>query len=200
MSMNQPDIERLGRQVAASLHEHWVLFLVEGIVLVLLGALAFVAPVLATHFVEAFIGWLFLISGIVGLFTTFWMRSLPGFGWSLLSAVLAIVAGAILILQPATGALSLTLVLIVFFFVEGIATIMYALDHRRELSGRWAWLVASGVIDLILGGIILTGLPGTAAWAIGLLVGINLVFGGSAMIVMALHARDINPNAAAPAA
>jgi uncharacterized membrane protein HdeD (DUF308 family) len=200
MSMERSDVERLGRQVATSLHEHWVLFLAEGIILVILGALAFIAPVLATQFVEAFIGWLFLISGIVGLFTTFWMRNAPGFGWALLSALLGIVAGAILILQPATGVLSLTLVLIVFFIVEGITTIMYALDHRRELSGRWAWLVASGIIDLILGGIIFVGLPGTAAWAIGLLVGINLVFGGVAMIVMALNARDINPNAVTPAA
>jgi uncharacterized membrane protein HdeD (DUF308 family) len=200
MSMDRSDVERLGRQVATSLHEHWVLFLAEGIILVILGALAFIAPVLATQFVEAFFGWLFLISGIVGLFTTFWMRNAPGFGWALLSALLGIVAGAILILQPATGVFSLTLVLIVFFIVEGVTTIMYAFDHRRELSGRWAWLVASGIIDLILGGIIFVGLPGTAAWAIGLLVGINLVFGGVAMIVMALNARDINPSAATPAA
>jgi uncharacterized membrane protein HdeD (DUF308 family) len=81
------------------------------------------------------------------------------------------------------------LVLIVFFVVEGVATIMYALDHRRELSGRWAFMLFSGVIDLGLAAIILMGLPGTAAWAIGLMVGINLIFGGSALLAMGFHAR-----------
>jgi uncharacterized membrane protein HdeD (DUF308 family) len=68
---------------------------------------------------------------------------------------------------------------------------MFALEHRRELSGRWGWMLASGIIDLILATIILAGLPGTAAWAIGLLVGTNMVFGGTALIAMALHAREI---------
>src|SRR6202030_661877 len=76
---------------------------------------------------------------------------------------------------------------------------MFALEHKRELSGRWGWMLASGIIDLILATIILTGLPGTAAWALGLLVGINMVFGGSALIAMALHAREIDPRLAAPA-
>jgi uncharacterized membrane protein HdeD (DUF308 family) len=97
------------------------------------------------------------------------------------------------------GVLSLTLVLIAFFVIEGIASIMFALDHKRELSGRWGWMLASGIIDLILATIILTGLPGSAAWAIGLLVGINMVFGGSALIAMALHAREIDLRSAAPA-
>ena len=85
--------------------------------------------------------------------------------------------------------MSLTLVLIVFFVVEGAATIMYALEHRRELSGRWEWMLVSGIIDLVLAGIIFAGLPGTAEWALGLLVGINMVFGGMALVAIALHAR-----------
>ena len=104
-----------------------------------------------------------------------------------------------LLLWPLSGVLSLTLVLIVFFVIEGVASIMFALEHKRELSGRWGWMLASGIVDLILAAIILAGLPGTAAWAIGLLVGINMVFGGSALIAMALHARDIDPRSTAPA-
>ena len=73
---------------------------------------------------------------------------------------------------------------------------MFALDHKRELSGRWEWMLASGIIDLVLAAIIIAGLPGTAAWAIGLLIGINMVFGGSALIAMALHAREIDPRPA----
>jgi uncharacterized membrane protein HdeD (DUF308 family) len=197
--MRSPDADRIQAAVAAALREHWVLFLVEGIILVILGLLAIAIPPIATFAVAILIGTLFLLSGIVGLITTFWMRNAPGFGWSLVSAILGIVAGILLIISPATGALSLTLILILFFTIEGVASIMFALDHKRELSGRWGWMLASGIVDLILAGIILVGLPGTAAWALGLLVGINMVFGGSALIAMALHARDIDPRSVAPA-
>jgi uncharacterized membrane protein HdeD (DUF308 family) len=88
------------------------------------------------------------------------------------------------------GAFSLTLLLIAFFAVEGVVSILFALEHKRELSGRWGWMLLSGIVDLVLSALILAGLPGTAAWALGLLVGINMVFGGVALIAMALHARD----------
>jgi uncharacterized membrane protein HdeD (DUF308 family) len=199
MSMNQADIDRLQGVVAKTLHEHWGVFLVEGIILVILGAAAIIVPPLATLSVAIFLGWLFLISGITGLVTTFRMRHAPGFAWSLVSAILGIVAGIVLIAFPASGALSLTLVVIAFFAIEGIATIMYALEHKRELSGRWGWMLVSGVVDLFLAGVILAGFPVSAAWAIGLLVGINMMFGGVALIMMALHARTAVPGSATPA-
>jgi len=190
MTMDQPvNPENLGRALAGALHEHWVLFLIEGIILVILGAAAIAVPWLATLAAEIFIGWIFLISGIVGLITTFWARHAPGFWWSLVSAIIAIAAGVVLLAWPITGTLSLTLVLIAFFVVEGIASILYAIEHRAQLSGRWGWMLVSGIIDLILAAIIFAGLPGTAAWALGLLVGINMVFGGAALIAMALAAR-----------
>jgi uncharacterized membrane protein HdeD (DUF308 family) len=188
--MSQPDQETMRRAVVSAIHEHWVLFLVEGIVLVLLGAAAIVVPVIATLAFTLFIGWLFLISGVVGLITTFWMRDAPGFWWALVSAIIGIAAGIVLILWPISGTISLTLVLIAFFIVEGIVTLMYAFEHRAQLSGRWGWMLASGIVDLILAGIIFAGLPITATWALGLLVGINLLFGGIAMIGMALAARS----------
>ncbi len=191
MTISQTDAEAIRRDLATSVSKHWVLFLIEGILLVLLGAAAIIVPPIATLATTLFIGWLFLISGIMGLVTTLWMRSAPGFWWSLLSAALGIVAGGLLIGWPLSGVFSLTLVLIVFFLVEGVATIMYALDHRRELSGRWGWMLASGVVDVILAGFILAGLPSSAAWAIGLLVGINMIFGGTALIAMAMHARPV---------
>lgn len=178
-----------------SLREHWGLFLAEGIILVLLGMAAIVLPPVATVAIEILIGWLLLVSGIVGLLSTFWMRHAPGFWWSLLSAVLAITAGVVLLRWPLSGALSLTLILTVFLSVEGIISILFALDHKRDLSGRWGAMLLSGLIDLGLAGMILAGLPGTAAWAIGLLVGVNMVFGGSALIAMALHARGSDSRA-----
>ncbi|MGB2596693.1 MAG: HdeD family acid-resistance protein, partial [Pseudolabrys sp.] len=160
-----------------------------GVVLLVLGATAVVLPPIATLAVTILLGWLFLVSGILGLITTFWMRHAPGFWWSLLSAVLGIVVGAVLLASPLTGAFSLTLVLVAFFLVEGAVSIMFALDHKRELSGQWGWMLVSGIIDLGLAIMIFAGLPSTAAWAVGLLVGINMIFGGSALIAMALHAR-----------
>jgi uncharacterized membrane protein HdeD (DUF308 family) len=189
MVTNPSDIDHLERGVVGALGDGWRFLLIEGIILVVLGAAAIVVPPIATLAVEIILGWLFFISGIVGLVMTFMMRHAPGFWWSLFSAVLAIAAGIMLIGWPVSGAVSLTLVLIVFFIMEGIATIMYALDHKRELSGRWGWLLASGIVDLALAAIIFAGLPGTAVWAIGLLVGINMLFGGAALIGLAMHAR-----------
>jgi len=190
MSMNQAaNAGGMQRALANAIHEHWGLFLAEGIILVILGLIAILLPPLATITFTIIIGWLFLISGIVGLATTFWMRHAPGFWWSLLSGILGVAAGIVLLIWPISGALSLTLLLSAFFIVEGVASIMYAVDHRNQLTGRWGWMLLSGIVDLILAGIIVAGLPGTAAWALGLLVGINMLFGGTAMIGMALAAR-----------
>ena len=195
VSTNPADLARIKSSITNALHAHWQLFLTEGVVLMLLGVLAIVVPNIATLAVEVLIGWLLLVSGVVGLIATLRMRSAPGFGWSLLSAVIGIVAGLVLLRWPLSGALSLTLILTAFLTIEGVASIFFALEHKRELSGRWGMMLFSGVVDLILAGMIFAGLPATAAWAIGLLIGINMVFGGSALIAMALHARD----AAAPA-
>jgi uncharacterized membrane protein HdeD (DUF308 family) len=189
MTMNQPAGGDLQRAVANAIHAHWGLFLFEGVVLVVLGVAAIILPVIATLAFTLVIGWLFLISGGVGLVTTFWMRSAPGFWWALISALIGIIAGIILLIWPISGTVSLTLVLIAFFVVEGVATLMYAIDHRNQLTGRWGWMLMSGIVDLILAGIIFAGLPATATWALGLLVGINMLFGGTAMIGMALAAR-----------
>jgi uncharacterized membrane protein HdeD (DUF308 family) len=189
MSTNQPDIAKFQHAVANALHKNWVLFLVEGVVLLVLGATAIALPLLATLALTILIGWLLLVSGVMGLVTTFWMRGAPGFWWSLISAVLAVAAGLLLLASPLSGAISLTILLVVFFIIEGAASVMFALDHKRELSGKWGWMLMSGIVDLVLAAMIFGGLPSTAAWAIGLLVGINMIFGGSALIAMALHAR-----------
>ena len=189
--MSSPsDFSEIQRAITQSIREHWKLFLIEGIILVILGILAILIPVAASIAVTIILGWLFLVSGIVGLITTFWARHAPGFWWALLSAVLATAAGIVLLLWPISGTISLTLLLIVFFVIEGVVSIMYALEHKKELSGRWGWMLVSGIIDLVLAIMIWAGLPSTAAWALGLLVGINMLFGGTSMIAMALHARS----------
>jgi uncharacterized membrane protein HdeD (DUF308 family) len=187
------DVERLQSAMAQAVREHWVLFLIEGIVLLILGVLAVVIPPVATLAFTVFLGWLFVISGVFGLVTTFGARYAPGFWWSLLSAVLALAVGVIMVLWPVNGAVSLTLLLTAFFIVDGIASIMYALAHRQQLTGQWGWLLASGLCDLVVAALIIAGFPGTAAWAIGLLVGINMIFGGTSLIIVALSARSSIP-------
>jgi len=183
------DITSLQSEMNATVKAHWKAFLFEGIVLAVLGLAAMIVPPLASLAVTIFLGWLFLITGVAGLVVTFWARQLPGFWWSLFSAALAVLAGLILIARPMQGVLTLTIVVGAYFLAEGVITIMYALEHRRELSERWSWLLVSGLIDILISFLIIAGLPGSAEWAIGLLVGINLVLGGASMVGMALAAR-----------
>jgi uncharacterized membrane protein HdeD (DUF308 family) len=187
MTMQTPGT---GPNVREIMRQHWKALLIEGILLVILGLLAIARPLVASVAITIFLGWMFMISGIAGLILTFWARQMPGFWWSILSALIALGAGVLLISNPGQGVVSLTLVLGVFFVMEGVASIMYALQHRGELGGRWAWMVAAGILDLIISGMIITGLPSSAEWAIGLLVGINLLFGGSTLIGMATAARS----------
>jgi uncharacterized membrane protein HdeD (DUF308 family) len=185
----------------ATIHDHWIIFLAEGVALILFGLLAIVVPSIDSATVTIVLGWLFLVSGAVGLATTYWARQAPGFWWSLVSALLAIFVGIVLIANksqnlygglmgwPFENAGPLRLVLVLFFLVEGGATIMFAFEHRRQFSGRWAWMLAAGIVDIVLASIIIFDLPGTSAWTMGLLVGINMILGGCAMIAMGLHAR-----------
>ena len=184
-----PDIAKLQSKMNAAVKEHWKAFLFEGIVLALLGLAAMIVPPLASLATAIFLGWMFLITGVVGLFATYWARQMPGFWWSLFSAALAVLAGGMLLANPAQGVVTLTIVVGAYFLAEGVVTIMYALEHRRELSERWGWLVMSGIMDLVIAFIIVAGLPETSQWAIGLLVGINLVLGGASLVGMALAAR-----------
>jgi uncharacterized membrane protein HdeD (DUF308 family) len=180
----------LSTKMREAVHQHWKAFLFEGILLVIFGLAAMIVPPAASLAVTIVLGWLFLISGIAGLALTFWAREMPGFWWSLISAALAVLAGLILLAQPAQGTLTLTIVVGAYFLAEGVATIMYALEHRRELSGRWSWMLVAGLMDILIAAIIIAGLPGSALWALGLLVGVNLLFGGATLIGVALAARN----------
>lgn len=178
--------------ISEAVRRHKGLFLFEGTVLTVLGVCAVVVPVVASFAATLFFGWIFLLSGVVGLFTTYHGRRVPGFWWSLLSAMVGIAAGVLLLAWPAQGLFSLTSVLIAFLWVEGAVTVFYALEHRAG-PGRWGYMLASGIVDLTLGIMLFAGLPGTAAWAIGLLIGINMFFGGWALILMALSAPSDRP-------
>ena len=200
MDMNRYS-DRDPRSVAKSTPDHWVIFLIEGVALVLLGLLAIAVPSIVSQNVTGIIGWLFLLSGATALVVTYWARQAPGFIWSLVSALLAVFVGVVLIENksqdlygglmgwPFTHAGPLRLILVLFFLVEGGASIMFGIEHRRQFSTRWALIFASGVVDIILASIIIFGLPGTSAWTLGLLIGVNMIFGGCALFATGVHAR-----------
>jgi uncharacterized membrane protein HdeD (DUF308 family) len=190
MATDSLGVEDAGATVASMMHSHWKAFLIEGVLLLLLGVAAIIAPPLATITVELTVGWVILFSGVAGLVATFRTRGTPGFGWALLSAVIGITTGIVLLIWPLSGVLTLTLILSAFLTIEGVASIMYALAHRREKTRRWGFVLFSGITDLILSAMIFWGFPATAGWVIGLIVGINLIFGGTALIAMALQSRE----------
>jgi uncharacterized membrane protein HdeD (DUF308 family) len=184
------DVQQLRSVLRETVGHHWVLFFSEGIALLVLGTLAIIVPALASLAATLVLGGILLLSGIVGLIATIRARHAPGLWWSLVSALIGVVAGALLLGWPLRGMFSLTAVLIAFLMLEGVVSILYALEHRRGLSVRWGWMLASGILDLVLGGVLLAGLPGSAVWALGIIIGINMIFGGWSLIAMALAARS----------
>ena len=173
--------------VASAIQHHWKLFLGEGIIIVLLGALAVAKPMISSLAIEIFIGWLFFVGGILRIAMLLRAKQLPGFWWSLLGAVLAVAVGVILVANPFQGLLTLTMVLIALFLVEGFSAIFAAFDFRSH-SSNWGWLLFSGIIDLVLAGMIWQSWPASGAWAIGLLTGVNLFFLGLSLIMLAIAA------------
>lgn len=189
-----PDLDDIRRRFADAIHAHWKFFLAEGIVMLVLGLLAIAVPEVASLAIAILIGWLFFIGGIFRTLSVLRHRDMPGFAWSLLTAVLAIVLGLVLLFRPIAGVLTLTIALVVFFVVEGVAAILLAIEHRRHLPS-WGWVLLSGLVDLLLAFLIWDGWPSSAGWAIGLLVGINMVFVGLSLIMTAIAARTMAPKA-----
>lgn len=199
--MTTANMDDLGRNVRSTVRRHWVLFLVPGVVMVILGLLAAAAPFASTLVVDTFAGWMLLTAGFIGLAALFTTRNLPGFVWTLIGAVLAILVGDYLVWQPLAGLVTLTMVLAGYFVVHGVVQIVTALRHRALFAQSWPWMVVSGIADWMLAAIIVAGWPGSVAWALGLLVGINLFLSGLALVMTAIACRSVDPapNPAAPA-
>ena len=133
------DVQRTMREAVRA---HWVLFLIQGLVMVVLGLAAVAEPMLATLAVAIFAGWLFLIGGIVGLAGVFTAWKTPGIVWTLIRAVMAIIAGALLLGRPLAGILTLTLILAAFFAAQGIT--------QEPLVGRFRSRLFLNQVELAL--------------------------------------------------
>jgi uncharacterized membrane protein HdeD (DUF308 family) len=166
-----------------TLKEHRTLIIVEGILFLLLGIAAIALPVLFTLGFEQLIGFLFVWGGLYQAYRAYKLFKTPYFWPSLLMSILALTIGFFLILKPMAGIISLTLLLITFFLIEGVFKMAFALS-AREYKG-WGWILFSGIISILMAGVIISGFPGTAFWILGLLVGINMLFFGSSLLALA---------------
>ena len=191
MSTSNITLTNAERAITETIRAHWVLFLVQGIIMMVLGVLAIVWPQVSTLAVELYIGWMFLLSGIMGLVTMFVASNVAAFLWSLLTAALSLLVGVLLLWHPVEGAVSLTLVLIAFFIADGIFQIAGAIRHREAFANSWGWLLMSGLADLALAAMLVWGWPSTAIWAPGLIAGLNLITSGLAVVMVAAAARSM---------
>jgi uncharacterized membrane protein HdeD (DUF308 family) len=182
------------------LHASWGWFVALGIALILLGAACILGEMAATLITVVVLGWLLLISGIVTLVHAFQTRTWSGFLLYLLSALLRLFTGFVLIRFPLGGALGITVLLALLFVVGGA---FRAIGAGKLRFPRWGWAVASGIISVALGIMLLVQFPASSLWFIGLAVGVDLVFEGTSLVALgtALHASSgkLRPAGAAPA-
>jgi len=198
MSVIKPTLSDMHRAVSKALRAHWRLFMAQGVIMVILGTVAIVWPVIATIAVDIYVGWLFLISGVVGLVALFAAEDAPAFLWTLLTAALSLIVGVLMLWKPAEGAVSLTMVLTAFFIAEGIFQIAASISYRDVIPDAWGWMLASGIADLILAALIITGWSHTVGWALGLIVGVNLLMSGLAAIMIAVAGQRVVKSLTAP--
>ena len=174
-----PTVSDLQRAVKDTVHSYWQLFLTQGVIMVILGILAVVWPQISTVAVDVYVGWLFLLSGIVGIFTMFLARDVQAFLWcclrlryrcSLASCCFGIQLKVPYRLPWCLSPSSLS---------KASFQIAASLSYRDVFPKSWGWMLASGIADLILAALIIKGWPSTATWALGLIVGINLITSGA---------------------
>ena len=162
-------------------------YLVEGVLLIVAGVLAIIYPVFSSATVVVLLGWLLIISGIVQGLSLIGARHVPHFWLQLISVILAVLVGLLFLRDPAQGMVTIALLLIIFFMMEGISKVVFALTIRP--FPNWGWVLASGLVGIVLSLILWASMPVTASWLIGLLLGINLISVGAAIAWLAWQVR-----------
>ena len=166
-------------------HSFW--YLLQSVLMILGGILALVFPIISSVAIVIFLGWLLIFSGILQAFSLIDVRHVPHFWLQLVSVVLSVLVGILFLRNPEAGLLTLTLLLIVFFMVEGISKIIFSLTIRP--FPNWGWVFASGVVGILLAFYLWANTPVTAIWLLGVLLGIELISEGAALGHMAWQAR-----------
>ena len=185
--------QALREAMRETVRRHSLWYLVQGALMVLGGVLALVYPIVSSVAVVLFLGWILILSGVVQGFSLIGAKDVPHFWLQLVSVVLSVIVGVLFIRHPGEGLLTLTLLLIVFFMVEGFSKLIFALTIRP--FPNWGWVLASGVIGILLSFYIWANLPVTAIWLLGVLIGIQLICEGAALGYLAWQVRQtIRPN------
>ncbi len=162
-------------------------YLIQGVLLVVAGVLALVYPIVASVAVVYLLAWVLIISGVLQGIGLIGASNVPHYWLQLISAVLAILIGVLLLGSPDSGLLIMTVLLIVYFMVEGIAKVIFALTIRP--FPNWGWVLGSGVVGILLALVLWSNMPLSAEWVLGLMLGILLICEGSALTVLAWHVR-----------
>lgn len=161
-----------------------VLSVIVATALIAVGALAIVFPYIATFSSKLFIGSFLVISGLVKVFHGIGSAGLKSTFWETAIGALEAVSGAFLLIYPVAGVMALTLYLAGVLIVAGLMRAFFALRLRSQPG--WMWVLASGLVTLAIGLMLLARLPGSAFWAIGLLMGINIAMYGLMLLAIAL--------------
>jgi uncharacterized membrane protein HdeD (DUF308 family) len=168
-------------------------FKIYGVILIILGAVSIILPGIATLATTITVGWLLIAGGIFGLISVVQSgTSSPGFWWNLLTAIVCVLAGGVILFNPIKGVLTLTIILAAYLLATGVTKGFMAFHYRNAIPKAWGWMLFSALIDIVLGVMIIAGLPGSAIWVLGLLVGINLLFTGVALITAAIYCEGAN--------
>ncbi len=163
-------------------------YLLEGVFLVIAGVIALAYPYLASVTLVLLLGWILIISGVVQGIGLIGAKDVPHFWLQLISAVLAIVIGVLLLRNPNAGLLVMTVLLIVYFIVEGVSKIIFALNIR-PFAG-WLWVFLSGLIGILLGAYLWAKMPVASEVVLGVLLGIQLIVEGAALAFLAWMVRS----------
>jgi len=179
----------LDPEVREGLGRSWKALMFIGVAAILLGCIAILVPAVASVGAAIFIGWLLLFVGIVLVAAAFSAHSIGSLALRMLWAVLTVIVGLWLIVEPHNGTLTLTFVLGVYFLFMGLTRTVIAFIARGEPNAGLLGL--SGIAGLLIGILILAKFPSSADWAIGLLVGIDLIFAGWTLTSVALLGKDL---------
>ncbi len=172
---------------ATRLGHRWGWLLALGIVQIVAGIIAIAVPVVASIAAVGIFGAVLLVTAALQLIHAFKVRAWPRSAWYGVGGVLYAIAGFLVVMYPLGGALTLAVMIAILFIADGTLRMVFGMTVR-PVAG-WGWLIAAGLCSIVVGVILLLGWPATALWAIGLLLGVNLIFTGVMNATLALASR-----------
>jgi uncharacterized membrane protein HdeD (DUF308 family) len=160
-----------------------------GILTVIFGVLAIASPFITGVAVAIFVGSMLILTGIAQLVHAFKARMWGVGFWGSVIGLLSIAAGLYMMIRPGVGLVALTMLLTIYFLVDGVSEIIAAFRLKPDLG--WGWLLFNGIIAVLLGIFIWRQWPASGAWAIGILVGVHILMSGWTMIILGTGARSV---------